>query len=365
MNWHTVAVYYYDDNKDDLVLDAVRPLFDALPPAVTGAYFARHWRRGPHLRLNFRTGRAALPDGVLPAVENVVGGFLARRPSTAVLDAAELLPEHRRLAETEQEPGPLWPWRPDNSVHVEPYDDRAHVLGGQRAAGMLADFYTSTTRHAFDATQAVRDGRRQRLWLAFELMIATAHGFAAGGLGRGYLSFRAHAEVFLARTGAADRWRAGWDASYAAAAPALRERLTGLVSAIDRGRAAGTPYLQCPPAVAGWLSALAGFRRHCYPLVDSGELQMDGAPAGQQAPPGASPFLRELITNREFHERVLPSSGFRRYRLLLNLLYLQLTRLGVRPVDRYLLAHFAANATEELYGIDPVAQLRANVRLGS
>ena len=61
----------------------------------------------------------------------------------------------------------------------------------------------------------------------------------------------------------------------------------------------------------------------------------------------------------------MPSPQFRRYRLLVNLLYLHLTRLGIRPVDRYLLAHFAANAAEQRYAVDAVSSLRSNVRMGS
>lgn len=354
MSWHTVCVSYYDDDKDDLILDAVRPLFAGLSTAVTGAHFLRHWRRGPHLRLNVRTTGAAMAAEVLPAVDGIVGGFLAAHPSTSAVDPQALLPEHRKLAKAEQDTGPLWPWRPDNTVSVEPYDCRAHVLGGREAAEAIADFYAATSGSAFAATEAVRAGQ-QRLWLAFELMVATSHAFAAEGLRRGYVSFRAHAEVFLAGTGAADRWRADWDRRYALAVPALLDRLAGITAAVDGER-------DCPPVVAGWLAALREFRRRGYPLVESGELRLDHAPAGPP-PPGASPFLRELVTNREFHERLLPSPGFRRYRLLVNLLYLQLTRLGIRPVDRYLLAHFAANAAEDLYAVDAIQSLRSNVRV--
>lgn len=98
------------------------------------------------------------------------------------------------------------------------------------------------------------------MWLAFDLMTATAHAFATGGVGRGYISFRAHAEVFLAGTAAPDRW------------------------------------------------------------------------------------------------------PFRRYWLLLNLLYLELTRIGPRPVDGYLLCHLVPNAVEQSYGVDAVESLRANAR---
>lgn len=349
--WHTVCAYHFDERgTDDLVLDAVRPLVRGC--GAEAAYFTRHWRRGPHVRLNVLAAADALRGEVLPAAYEVLGGYLRRHPSTATPDALALLPGHRRLAAAERERGPLWPWRADNSVHVEAHDPRAHVLGGDAAADAIAGFHVAANESAFTAMEAVRGGE-QRLWLAFDLIAATAHTFAAGGLPRGFVSFRAHAEVFLAGTPAPDPARAEWDRRSALARNALRDRLTRL---------------ETPSAVVGgWLAALRSFSELGYALVDSGELRLDGAPVPPAAaealvPPGASAFLRELITNEDFHRQVVPSPGFARYRLLLNLLYLQLTRIGVRAVDRYLLCHLLADTVEDVYGLSSLEALRDNVK---
>jgi len=37
---------------------------------------------------------------------------------------------------------------------------------------------------------------------------------------------------------------------------------------------------------------------------------------------------------------------------VLNLLYLHLTKLGIRPAERALLGHLLANAVEDVYGVD-------------
>ena len=347
-SWHTASVYYFDDRgRDDLIVDAVRPLFAA---AGVPAHFKRHWRRGPHVRLNFRATPRYLRREVLPRLDSTVGAFLRERPSNSTVsavDAAALLPLHVRLLDVEREHGQLWPWRADNSVHVEPYDSRAHVFGGKPAADLVAEFCTASNDAAFDAIDLVRRGRQQRLWLAFDLMVATAHAFAAGGITGGYVSFRAHAEVFMARSDEPQRWRADWNRRYRQAAGALRDRLDSAV--------AGNGVTAAP-----WLAALRGMRDRGFAMVDSGQLRMEAAAAGKQPPPDASPFLRELITNDDFHHRLMPSPAFRRYRLLLNLLYLHLTRIGVRPVDRYLLCHLVANCVEERYGLDCVESLRAN-----
>jgi hypothetical protein len=346
--WHTVCVHYHDERGHDaLLLDAVRPLFAQLVDAVDGAHFTRHWRRGPHLRLNVRTTPESLRRTVLPAIRATVGDYLRRRPSTSTVDPLTLVEAHRSLARAERDDGQLWPWRQDNSVHEEPYDSRAAVLGSQEAAELIADFHVAANESAFAALAAMRAGAG-RLWSAFDLMVTTAHACAAGGVSRGYVSFRAHAEVFLAGTTAPEDLREAWQRAYRQAAPMLRERLTRATT----GESSEPARL--------WLDALATVRARGFALVDGDRLRMDNAPAGRPVPPEVSPFLRELITNDDFHERFMPSPAFRRYRLLLNLLYLHLTRIGIRPAERYLLAHLVSNTVENVFGVDPVAVLRTN-----
>jgi hypothetical protein len=337
--WRTVCVYYHDAAAaDDLILDGVRPLFAELPD---DAHFLRHWRRGPHLRLNVRTTEERLDRVVLPAVNRVIGGFLRRRPSTVALDVAALLPEHRRLAEREREHGELAPPRPDNTIGVEPYDSRAQVLGGTEAADLLADFHTATTPAAFTALLAMRT-QNQRLWTAFDLMAATAQAFCPGGIKLGYVSFRAHAESFLLDRADQRRMRTEWQRIYQRVQPVLAARLVADEAAAQRD----------------WLDAVTAMKDRCYALLDRGELRMDNYEFGRKPPAEASPFIQELMTNRQFHDHVLPSAPFRHYRLLLNLLYLQLTRLGIRPAERFLLGHLIANTVEDVYGVDAATQFR-------
>lgn len=341
--WRTVCVQYHDTAAfDDLILDAVRPLLAELAAAgVEDAYFLRHWRRGPHLRVNVRATAGSWDGVVLPAVHRVIGGFLVRQPSSVTLDVAALLPEHRRLAEREHELGELSPPRPDNTISVEPYDSRAHVLGGTAAAELLARFHTATTPAAFRALEAIR-AQGQRLWTAFDLMVATAQAFCPDGIRLGYVSFRAHAETFLLDRADQPRMRAEWNRIQHRLRPALAARLA------DPGS----------PAVRDWLDAVDSLRERLFASLDSGALRMDSYEFGHVPPAGASAFVTELMTNREFHDRVLPSAAFRRYRLLLNLLYLQLTRLGVRAAERYLLGHLIANTVEAVHGVDAATQLR-------
>jgi hypothetical protein len=344
--WRTVCVSYFDD-PDALILDAVRPLFDSLADEVDAAYFLRHWRRGPHVRLNIRTTAGRMRRTVLPAVAETVGHHLRDHPSTSALDLSALLPTYRRLAEAELDQRPLWPPRPDNSIAVEPYDSRADVLGGPAAARLVAAFYVAANAPAFE-TMAAAQAEQQRLWTAFELMVATAHAFSGGGVRLGFVSLRAHADTFLARAADQRRVRAAWDQLYQAARPALTARLRKVVTALDTAVGA-------PPHVSGTIEALEAVKEQGLALVDAGALTMDHPSRPSK---GSTPFLRDLLASDDFRDHMKPSPAFRRYRLMLNLLYLQLTRIGVRASERYLLGHLAANTVEEAYGVDAATLMR-------
>jgi hypothetical protein len=371
VQWHSLHVHYYDD-IDGLVVDGVQPLFDRIRDRVPTAYYIRHWKRGPHLRLNVHTDADTFDMVVRPAATDVLGDFLATRPSRAVVDPERWLPMHQRLAELEHEDGPLLPWRPDNSVHVVPYDRRLHVLGNELAADLLAEFYARTTDLAFVMTRHVRNGG-QRLRLAFDLLVAVAQGLVAGGIRYGFVSYRSHAEAFLTAWPESTGQRGGWDRFYRTHAPALIRRVRDVVAALDGeppaadpGSAAADPDSgRGSPAVAlvrRWVDALRPFERRGYELVASGRLTIDppspGQPVREPSLTEVSPFHRALADNDWFEQRVRPSPGFAAYRLVLNYTYLQLTRLGVTPVERFLLCHLAANAVEDAYGCSALDVVR-------
>ncbi|WP_165977801.1 thiopeptide maturation pyridine synthase [Nonomuraea diastatica] len=343
MEWHSIHVYYHAD-KDALVLGGVRPLFATLSAHVAGAAYIPHWKRGPHLRLHLRCGTPVLDGVVWPAVHEIIGGFLAEHPSKAALEPEQHLPMHRRLAELEHESEPLLPWHPDNSIRPEPYDRRIRVLGSEDAADLLADFYSDTTPLAFDMTEALREGGR-RLAVAFDVMIATAHALSGAGIEAGFISFRSHAEAFLAAWPEAEGLRTAWEEHYHRNSAQLAARVRAIIATLDGEQ-------KVVPFVDEWVAALSPFRRRGTSLIRDGRLSM--------VPPPYRGFdpMAELAQVSSFHKHLVDpawqeirsADWFNVYRLMLNYAYLHLTRLGVTPVERFLLCHLAANAVEECYG---------------
>jgi hypothetical protein len=74
------------------------------------------------------------------------------------------------------------------------------------------------------------------------------------------------------------------------------------------------------------------------------------------------------LSESEFHQKIQSSSGFQSFmrvnqaflttRLSMGMLYLSLRRLGLPILDRYFLCHAVARSVEEIYNLDPVAELQ-------
>jgi Lantibiotic biosynthesis dehydratase C-term len=355
MGWNSVHVYYYGD-QDPLIVDAVRPLFGAIKGDAPRCYFVRHWKRGPHLRLKFDAPPDSFAGSILPSVHEVIGGYLKAHPSATRPDLERLVPLHQRLAELEREDGPLTPWHPDNTVRCDDEDSRLSVLGSVDAAELIADFYVQTTDLAFEMTDLVRRREASRKGASFDLMIATVNAFCPGGITKGFVSFRSHAEAFLDGYQEGDGHRAAWDRHYAEQSRTLKQRVSDVVRAVDEEQ-------DLLPMTRDWINALTPIRDRAADLIATGRMSLeqqsfggvvDGAGSAERRSgrlAGLSPFNRALHLNEQWSRQILQSEWFSVYRVVINCTYLHLARIGLNPSERFFLCHLAANAVEELYGV--------------
>jgi hypothetical protein len=331
MNRRSVHVHYHDqDGLDALLTHAIGPLFQRVGPG----YYLRHWLSGPHVRLVFDQD-----TDVRAAVEEIVGGYLLTHPSRGGLTEEQLLPLHERLAEAEQESGPLTPWRPDNSIH--------HIVDDTRAddeALLVEQFYRAGNAHALDLVRRITEDGASATGLGFDLMIATGHVLAELGIADTFVSFRSHAEAFLSCDPDGHRLRRAWDAHYAQHGEPLRERVRQLVAGLDGQGVQAAP-------VREWLALMGPIQDRGRELIAEGRLVLhlpQDHPDDRPEDIVESTFHRALARTRWWPE-VRRSPAFGHYRLMINCTYLQMTRIGVRPIDRYLLCHLIANAVEDVY----------------
>lgn len=360
--WHCVHVYYHAD-QDSLLLDAVRPLFAEIRDSVAAAYVLRHWRQGPHLRINVRAEPSVWADRVRPRVHEVIGAYLRDHPSTARLDPEESLQRHRLLAMREQELGPLTPWLPDNSIHDMPFDSRRHVLGSDVAVELLTSFYSDATPLLFAMLDHVRAGRDTKPDLAMSLMLTVAH--TTRPIINTFTSFRAHAEGYLTWAADPPAARAAFDRHYQERREAYTARVRDVVGTLDDP--ARTP----APFVREWANLLAEYRRRAGALIDSGELvqpmpkpeEMSEPRLGDIRIPAREPgeLHRLIFSSPAYQREVFEHPDFLRYRVLLNYTYLHLTRMGLTPLERFRVCHVLANAVEDVYDVSAVELIRRYV----
>ncbi|MET8146127.1 thiopeptide maturation pyridine synthase [Sphaerisporangium sp. NPDC005288] len=358
--WHCAHVYYHAPDKDGLLLDAVRPLLDGLRGRVEAAYVLRHWRQGPHLRINVKAAPPVWREVVRPRIDEVVGAYLREHPSTTVLDPDQSLTRHRLMAVREQEHGPLTPWPPDNSIRDAPYDSRRHVLGSEEAVELLTAFYADSTPLLFAMLDHVRAGEDGKLGLALSLMLTVAH--TSHPIARSYLSYRMHAEGFITWAADPDAARAGFERDFAQRREALTGRVRDVVAALDDPAAPPVPF------VREWAALLERYRARAGALMDQGRLPQPMTRPGEalEARLGDLPVPRRepgelqrlIFDSAAYHEAVFTDPGFLRYRVLLNYTYLHLTRMGLTPLDRFRMCHLLADAVEEVYGVSALDSLR-------
>ncbi|HWS38504.1 MAG TPA: lantibiotic dehydratase C-terminal domain-containing protein, partial [Actinoplanes sp.] len=158
-------------------------------------------------------------------------------------------------------------------------------------------------------------------------------------------SYRSHAEGFIVRGPDPVGRRASCEAKYRSYAPALRERLAACLNG------------DAVPFTAEWISVLRRYRSAAEPLIGTGELSFAAAESGAA---GAS-WDPEMLRHSRFHQMLqgpggrmaaLQSDpGFLAFRFALNYLYLHLNRIGIRPVERFVLCHLVARTVEEHFGI--------------
>jgi hypothetical protein len=296
-------------------------------------------------------------DDVRPLIERSVTAYLQEHPSQRELDEGQLLPIHRQLAAMEQERGPLLPLYPDNSLHFVHTDQRIDVLGSRDTAKFIDNFYVASGEHTFAMLEYIRSGHNP-LTLGLDLMFATAATMARSIID-GFISYRSHADGFIIGCEDPARVRQIFERAYQLQSTALPEHLRRLLNAVET-RSPEFPF------VLEWIALLQTYQLFARPLIQMGErfqpqVASHVAPAGQSPVSQHtndrlqhSPFHDYLQRNPQYRQLLDADEQFQLYRVSLNLLYLQLTRLGIRPVDRYMLCHLAANTVEAVFDVNAV-----------
>lgn len=356
-NWGTARIYYYERDKTNLLLDAVKPIMNQFAREARRTYFVRHWIRGSHIRVRFEVDPVTFAEAIEPVVSAVIGDYLAAHPSKAAVDPVEQLRQHERLAALEGERAALTPLVADNCVLFDP-PASLRRSDSDSLEYLLSDFYADTTPLVFRALEEIRTGSTSQNDFAFDAMIAVAHRFYPSphdaSIKEGFVSFRSHSEAYIATTPNHEAVRRHFELQSEAFVEVLAERVRSLAFELDSG---GTS----DPLLNDWLAALGTWTKR---LIARGSSELFQGDASRAVRPwggdwvGRSKFHQAIARSAAYRTLLFDSPWFREYRLALNLSYLHLNRIGLLPVERYLLCHLLADAVERAYAVSALSLVR-------
>ncbi|MEV6737211.1 hypothetical protein AB0N14_09875 [Streptomyces sp. NPDC051104] len=320
-----LRTYDYREDGLRLMTDGIVPVLTAIQSEATVCFPARHWDGGPHVDLNL--GYEPLPAVRLAELRTML--------SAAADESATWSPEHyqqrtRRLAalegRTTWQPAP----HPHGATEVETLPDQPTATTVLRHRLLTGMALLLAALPSGDAAAA----RAQAPGLALRWMAAAASVYP-GGIRFGSLSFRSHAEAFLASRPDGAEQRARFAAAYERFRPQL-ERLAELA-------------LAEPDRLPGHAQCRAVYRELGAPEMRTEiDALLTGTAHRTQPAPAALSAFHQQLAERGFgrHE----PEGYRPFRVLVNWLYEALQWLGVTPLNRYLYCHCLATVIDDRLG---------------
>lgn len=333
--WWELVLVRWGGEHARVVAHVIAPLLARDALGGRPVYVDTDWWQGPHVSLCFRvtpeeaeTLRAA---GLVDRAQELLTA-LGPGPETDPARHREL---HGRLARYERRPGPLEPWLPDGRALLRPRPPREDGGGSSGLDRTVEQAHTRLLETELTLFARAARGELRVEAHALDLLAGVAARFTDSDLRATYPSFASHAEAYLA-TDAAAGTRARWDEAYARHRPAL----VRLLEQRTRQAAEGT----LPADVTAVTDVLAAVADATDPLALFGGSALPASGGALSS----SAFHTSLSRNRGWQDAVRHDAWFARYRLVLNLAYRHLSKLGLSPHHRFYTCHLLTLAAQDL-----------------
>ncbi|WP_157729510.1 lantibiotic dehydratase C-terminal domain-containing protein [Tumebacillus algifaecis] len=362
--WQAIHVYYYEDQKEALLLDAIRPLLQELRTkfGVERLHLRRHWKFGPHVVLQMEADHDRFTDSILPYVREALAPYLQAHPSLRTLDPAQYIQLSKTLGAWELEAGPYEPLQADNTVVELPFVRRSEVVNGVNVMTAIENFWVKALDAVLDIMEDSRgDTLKRYLWM-IKMMAAVAEQFPSDGILRGHLSYRSHVEGFLKQMDQKGQLLAAYKQQEEQLGGIVEETLRDVLSKMD----ANGVYIGEERPLRIWSESLRDLFQECYTMAKDGKLTSStdhykdlAERIGQEAvdrwkmddpEAGMSDFHKTLFA-KQGNEQFFQSPEFATYRMLINVFYTYLPLFGINPNYKHLLCYLLCGAVERVKGI--------------
>jgi hypothetical protein len=172
-----------------------------------------------------------------------------------------------------------------------------------------------------------------------------------GGAPLSFLSFRSHAEAFIATSRDPAAARRSLDERFETVRGPVEQRL---VEILDQVGGRGAVVSQ---AAARWYAEVVAARPGILAEARRGALTVHDDDPRDPAAFASSTFHTVAGGSAALQNFLHADPAFLAVRLLTSLLYLSLHHLGLSLGERYFLCHAVGRACESVFGVDPVAVL--------
>lgn len=341
-DWCWLRAYYFEDCKDDLILNAVWPAVLEIKAAdrQVMAYFERDWIGGPNILLGFNRSYSDLVEPLTVGTRRI-RDYIDKHPSRTEISSDEFKRRTQRLAILEaRDPGDVASAiQPNNTVLTDCKEPFSPLLSPGALRQSVREFLCSSSSIVVGWLELVRAGTWQRSQIGLQAMIGLAWLANPENL-RSAISFRSHANGFLRFMDSTRRLGEVFSQCYTEReGEAMRRLLTESVDSLQRG---AHPL----PGMDRYLQLLQSTLRDMYDGIRSGRYA--ALPVIQFAPPEQANPQAEI--NARLREIMKSDVTLQAWRITINLLYLMLNQLGLPASERYLACYLVSRAAEDVYG---------------
>ena len=361
-----IRIAYHSEDNTALVLGPVKQIVEAIGSHVASedTFVAPHWKFGPHVDIVVRTDHETMYEKIWPVAAPIIREWLEQHPDQTEIDPTAYNALSQKLGITELESGPFLPLYANNSFFIAPYIENEALM-----ITPVADSKALFLGRAFPHAMRLLEIKRERGGDFFFVMLVTmlamiGRTFRLGGLARGYISFRSHADFFFAAYDEGDSLRTRFNL--------LDQKLGG---EIDKAISAvlqenSTPMPNDEDSLNSFLlewdhivrqtesrnfevvqanaESLLGNNTH----LDMAEQLRSQAPEDfvAQFEGRSVSEIGDMLLNTKQGQELQHVPEFVAYRMSVNFFYSMLPLIGVSPVQKFAICHLVANSMERLTG---------------
>lgn len=358
---NVIRVAYFEPDNSALIAGPLRQIVEQLSSdtRVSQVFIAPHWKLGPHVDLVIDCDSETFDHDIYPASESTLLAWLEENPSTQKLDPISYQRTSQQLALVEIEPGPYLPLLENNSISKAKFIQNSTLKLNE--FGELKSRFLAATLPLVFRLQSLKQHRKSDFFVALSILLAGAGTFYRNhGLGRGFNSFRSHAEFFMVHYDNDGRIRTHFDNVANKYKASLDVSIAAILSG-DFGNVSDDPELQS--LFSEWMPIAAD----CYQRIENivatnhdflvGEnifqdnLKVIAADIPDELHYGEKKGPMAIALENDEGLKLLQSPEFMSYRTLINFFYFLLPALNVSPAEKYCICNMTAATVEGLLDI--------------